>query len=259
MEADDPGAATIWLDRTLPDPTPPSRRLTPAFAGQLTATARAHGVDWAVMLGLLRARGELGSVPATRPGLTKLARSVSRAREATSRPLLAVAGNTATADTAVALAHLHRAVGLPALVNGLEWAKGRLGERLLRDRRVSIYDGGRADIAAGRIDVRVLALIAYLAETYGGVTVSSLDSGHRLYSRPGVVSAHKVGLAADIAAVGTATVLGSQSPGGATEQAVRSILLLPAELRPRQVISLLGLGGPSFPMADHGDHIHVGF
>jgi hypothetical protein len=25
------------------------------------------------------------------------------------------------------------------------------------------------------------------------------------------------------------------------------------------VISLLGLGGPSFPMADHDDHIHVGF
>jgi hypothetical protein len=25
------------------------------------------------------------------------------------------------------------------------------------------------------------------------------------------------------------------------------------------VISLLGLGGPSFPLADHYDHIHVGF
>jgi len=25
------------------------------------------------------------------------------------------------------------------------------------------------------------------------------------------------------------------------------------------VISLLGLGGPSFPLRDHGDHIHVGY
>jgi hypothetical protein len=25
------------------------------------------------------------------------------------------------------------------------------------------------------------------------------------------------------------------------------------------VISLLGLGGPSFPMANHHDHIHVGY
>ncbi len=259
VETEDPGAATIWLDRTLPDPTPPSRRLTKAFARQLTTTARAHGVDWAVLLGLLRARGELGSVPATRGELTKLARSLSRARDGGSRPLLAVSGDTAVADTAQALAHLHRALGLAALVHGLEWAETRLGERLLANQRISIYPSGRDDIAAGRIDVRVLALIAYLAETYGGATVSSLDSGHRLYSRPGVISAHKYGLAVDIAAVGSTSILGSQQPGGTTEHAVRSILLLPAELRPRQVISLLGLGGPSFPMADHADHIHAGF
>ena len=40
---------------------------------------------------------------------------------------------------------------------------------------------------------------------------------------------------------------------------MRNILLLPVELRPRQVISLLGLGGPSFPLANHYDHIHVGY
>jgi hypothetical protein len=32
-----------------------------------------------------------------------------------------------------------------------------------------------------------------------------------------------------------------------------------AELQPQQVISLLGLGGPSFPLADHDDHLHVGY
>jgi hypothetical protein len=40
---------------------------------------------------------------------------------------------------------------------------------------------------------------------------------------------------------------------------VESILLLPSELQPQQVISLLGLGGPSFPLSDHADHIHVGY
>jgi hypothetical protein len=44
-----------------------------------------------------------------------------------------------------------------------------------------------------------------------------------------------------------------------TEAAVRNVLLLPAELQPRQVISLLGMGGPSFPMGNHDDHIHVGY
>jgi hypothetical protein len=67
------------------------------------------------------------------------------------------------------------------------------------------------------------------------------------------------GEAVDIAALGGLSVAGNQRPGGLVERAVRDILLLPAEVRPRQLISLLGLGGPSFPLADHGDHIHVGF
>ena len=33
----------------------------------------------------------------------------------------------------------------------------------------------------------------------------------------------------------------------------------PPELMPKQVISLLGLGGPSFPLANHYDHIHIGY
>jgi hypothetical protein len=35
--------------------------------------------------------------------------------------------------------------------------------------------------------------------------------------------------------------------------------MLPVEVQPRQVISLLGMGGPSFPLSDHANHIHVGY
>jgi len=107
--------------------------------------------------------------------------------------------------------------------------------------------------------VRVIALVAYLRETFGSVTVSCLVSGHRLYARPGVISAHIFGRAVDISAVGGTPILGNQEPGGITEKTVRAILLLPSELQPQQVISLLGLGGPSFPLADHYNHIHVGY
>ena len=99
----------------------------------------------------------------------------------------------------------------------------------------------------------------YLADTFGQETISCLISGHRLYARPGVVSAHIYGEAVDIADLGGISIYGHQEPGGLTEKAVRAILLLPAELQPKQVISLLGLGGPSFPLADHADHIHVGY
>jgi hypothetical protein len=55
------------------------------------------------------------------------------------------------------------------------------------------------------------------------------------------------------------SIQGHQQPGGITERTVREILLVPQEVMPRQVISLLGLGGPSFPLADHYNHIHIGY
>jgi hypothetical protein len=117
----------------------------------------------------------------------------------------------------------------------------------------------RAEGRDGPTPATALVLIAYLADMYGEVTVSSLKTGHRLYSRLGVISAHVYGLAVDIAGLGGVPIAGNQAPGGLTEDAVRNIVLLPSELMPRQIISLLGLGGPSFPLGDHGDHIHVGY
>ena len=173
--------------------------------------------------------------------------------------MLALKGRTGFADRAVALSRFNHAVGLHALVRGLEASKPGFVSRVLGDSRLDIYAGGRADVASGKTDVRVLVLLLYLAETHSQVTVSSLRSGHRFFSRPGVPSAHVYGLAVDIAALEGKSITGNQEPNGLTERAVRNILLLPAELRPQQVISLLGLGGPSFPLADHHDHIHVGY
>jgi hypothetical protein len=253
--------ATIWLHRALPDPTPPAKRLARRFARNLASASQRHRVDWALVLGVLRARGERGALPARRAGLNRLARNLARLGATRNRwsAVLALEGSTTFADRAVALARYHRAVGLKALVRGLEWAKPRLTRQLLRDEHVYIYPGGRSDLIAGRIDVRVIVLIRYLQVAHGQVSVTSLKSGHRFYSRPGVVSAHSYGQAVDIAALGGVSMLGNQLPGSITEEAVRNMLLLPAEVRPVQVISLLGLGGPSFPMANHDDHIHAGF
>ena len=250
------GAPTIWLNRALPDPTPASARLARPFARSLAGAARAHGADWATVLGALRAQGNRGAAPATRPELDRLA---ARLRGDGWRSTLALSGRTSYADRATALADYYRAVGIESLVTGLEKAKPRLVKRLLADERVTLYAGGREDLEAGRIDVRIVVLLSYLAERHGSLTVSSLFSGHRRFARPGVVSAHIYGHAVDIAVVGGTSIVSDQQAGGMTEAAVRSILLLPAELQPQQVISLLGLGGPSFPLADHEDHIHVGF
>ncbi len=256
-----PSAATIWLNSQLPDPTPPALRLSPKFVSNLKATAKGAGLDWATMLGVLRARGAGGHNPADRTTLRKLAArlaSYGPTKGAWAR-IVSYSGDTSFADRAAALAHYDRAVGLTGLVKGLEAAKQSIATRLLSDPNVSIYEGGRNDIVQNKVDVRVLTVIAYLRETFGQVTVTSLISGHRLYARPGVISAHVSGHGLDISGLGDTPIQGHQEPGGITERAVREILFLPAEVMPRQVISLLGMGGPSFPLADHYNHIHIGF
>ncbi len=181
-----------------------------------------------------------------------------RARRLASRHVLAAARPS---EQAIAIDRYFHALGSDALLVGLQSSSSALVRRVLQDPRVKIYPAGRADIAAGRIDPRVLALVEYLAEAHGEITVVSLISGHGLYARPEtkIVSAHVYGRAVDISALGGVPIAGHQQPGGITEEAIREILALPAEVHPRQVISLLDLGGPSFPLPDHGDHIHVGY
>jgi hypothetical protein len=255
-------AATVWLWRSLPDPTPPAKRLDPNFARDLRAAATAARVQWSLVLAVLRAGGNDGAVPASSRRLARLSERLSSlgARHHVRRAVLVlVEGDADDADKIMALARYNRAVGLRALVTGLAASTERLERRILRDPRIDVYAGGRADLQSGRIDVRVLVLVRYLRVTFRQVTVSSLRTGHRFFSRPGVPSAHVFGLAVDITALGHVPIYGHQGAGSLTERAVRAILLLPTEVQPLQVISLLGLGGPSFPLADHHDHIHVGY
>jgi hypothetical protein len=254
-------SATVWLNRAAPDPTPPAARLKLSFARQLVTFSRAAHVDWALVLATLRAEGYNGRAPAGPAGLHTLAFKLAGFGGQANpwAASLAYSSDTSLADRVVALRHYYRAVGLSSLVNGLLSQKADLQDRVLHDQRLSIYPGGRQDVAKGRVDVRVLAVMLYLAEAYHQVTVSCLISGHRLYARPGVVSAHIYGRAVDIAALNGVSIFGHQQPGGITEQAVRSILMLPGGMLPAQVISLLGMGGPSFALANHADHIHVEF
>jgi hypothetical protein len=253
--------ATIWLHRALPDPTPVARRLAPAFAAHLRATAARTGVSWDYILAVLRARGATGRTPASPARIDALADRLAELRQSHDRwtAVYALTGSRTVADRALALSRYNRAVGLQALVTGLEAAASRLGLLILKDDRIDLYAAGRADIASGRVDVRVLVLVRYLRVAFGRVAVSSLRSGHRFFARPGVPSAHVFGLAVDVSALGGVPVQGNQQEDGLVDRAVNAILLLPAEVQPQQVISLLGLGGSSFPAADHYDHIHVGY
>ena len=254
-------AATVWLYHPTVHALPALQGLTPRFARVLTTEARRAHVDWALVLGVLRARGRLSSTPADRHGVRSLARRLAALRASThpSQALLRLSRSERFVEDALTYAAYSRALGIRALVRGLGAATDLLASRVFADPRISIYAGGRSDVASHAVDPRIMVLLRYLAEEFGSVTVSSLISGHRTYARPGVVSAHVYGLAVDIAALGGVPIAGHQGPGSVTERAVEDILRLPPEMEPQQIISLLDLGGPSFALADHDDHIHVGY
>jgi len=137
--------------------------------------------------------------------------------------------------------------------------KPLLEKRVLSDERIDIYPCGREDIRSGQIDRRVLATLEYLAESGLSPTVSALKCGHGYYTSSGNVSEHSSGNAVDIAMVNGIPILGHQEPGGIAEQTVRRLMQLQGTMAPHQIISLLEIGGATLAMADHNDHVHVGF
>src|SRR5207253_11015257 len=110
-------AATVWLNSPLPDPTPPALRLSSKFAANLKSAARANGVNWSVMLGILRAHGASGHSPADRVTLGRLGSRLASfgPTKGDWATIIAYSGDTNFADRAAALARYDRAVGLDAL------------------------------------------------------------------------------------------------------------------------------------------------
>jgi Transglycosylase SLT domain len=137
--------------------------------------------------------------------------------------------------------------------------KPQLERRVLADERIEIYECGQDDIRSGQIDRRVLATLAFLAESGLRPSVTSLKCGHSYYTSSGNVSHHSSGNAVDIAKINGIPILGHQEPGGITEQTVRRLMQLQGTMAPAQIISLFEIGGTTFAMSDHADHIHVGF
>ena len=105
----------------------------------------------------------------------------------------------------------------------------------------------------------MLATLEYLAESGFDPTVSCLKSGHSEFTTSGNVSEHWSGNAVDISAINNIPILGNQDPGGIAEQTVKRLMMLQGTMQPHQIISLLDLGSNTMAMADHWDHIHVGF
>jgi hypothetical protein len=161
---------------------------------------------------------------------------------------------------------IYRADGKNPLADDLSGAgvlllsKEELQKRVLADEALEIYECGRQDIATGRIDRRVLAMLEYLVSKGFRLTITSLECGHSIMTASGYVSEHSTGDAVDIAVIDGVPVTGHQGPGTLTDELIRTVLQLQGTMHPHQVISLEDLPGEtSFALPDHYDHVHVGY
>ncbi|HEV7807897.1 MAG TPA: lytic murein transglycosylase [Solirubrobacteraceae bacterium] len=140
-------------------------------------------------------------------------------------------------------------------------SKEVLAQRVLSNPRIEIYSCGRRDIEAGGIDRRVLATLEFLAASGLKPTVTSLHCGHSYLTASGNVSEHSAGSAVDIAMINGIPIVGHQGEGSITDITIRRLLTLQGISKPHQIISLMTYAGTdnTLALADHADHIHVGF
>jgi murein DD-endopeptidase MepM/ murein hydrolase activator NlpD len=149
----------------------------------------------------------------------------------------------------------------PAIGQIMLMSKETLARRVLANPRIDLYGCGRKDIETGQIDRRVLATLEFLASSGLKPTVSSLKCGHGYLTSSGNVSEHTTGTAVDIAAINGTPIVGHQGKGSITDLTIQRLLTLQGTMKPHQIISLMTFQGAdnTLALADHYDHIHVGF
>jgi hypothetical protein len=136
---------------------------------------------------------------------------------------------------------------------------GELEAMVLSNPRIALSSLAAGDVAAGRIDPRVLEVLLVLAERFDLGSVGPLISGHSYFiAGTTTPSNHSFGRAVDISVVDGQAV-------SIYNPAAREALELILSLRPRLVPDELGgpwllshAGLQTFTQ-DHHDHIHIGW
>ena len=136
---------------------------------------------------------------------------------------------------------------------------GELEAMVLSNPRIELSSLAAGDVAAGRIDPRVLEVLLVLAQRFDLGSVGPLISGHSYFvAGTTTPSNHSFGRAVDISVIDGQAV-SIYNP--AAREAMELILSLQPPLLPDE------LGGP-WPMyhvgvrtftQDHHDHIHIGW
>jgi membrane-bound lytic murein transglycosylase B len=139
--------------------------------------------------------------------------------------------------------------------------RSELERAVLSDPGITIKGCGRQDVASGKVDSRVLALLSFLSRSGLEPTVSALRCGQSQFSAAGTPSAAARGDAVSISAINGVPVVGHQGPGTITDLTIRALLTVPSGFVPAEIVSLMHYPGSANTRAErsHSKEISIVF
>ena len=149
----------------------------------------------------------------------------------------------------------------PTVGQVLLMSKQQLERRVLVDPHVQVYDCGRRDIEAGKIDRRVLAAIEYLSASGLHPDVTGLACDASVNGTTGVDEAGSTGQSVDISAINGVPIAGHTGVGSVTDQTIRKLLALQGSMAPTQIIGPISYRDQSTTLAlpSHDNRIQILF
>jgi hypothetical protein len=118
-------------------------------------------------------------------------------------------------------------------------SKTQLERAVLSDPGITIDACGRHEVASGMVNRRVLAVLAFLSRSGLEPTVSALRCAQRQYTAAGALAAGYTGDEVDISAINGTPIAGHQGPETITDLTIRTLLTLPGEFVPHEIVSLM--------------------
>ena len=129
-------------------------------------------------------------------------------------------------------------------------------QALLDNPNLELPAPARADLASGRVDPRLVAILTELTKEHR-LGLSVIITGHDQFSSSGSVSNHYVGRGIDIASVDGEIVRPSSI---ASRELAEALVDLPESIRPTEVGTPWAINAPGFfTDGGHQDHLHVAF
>ena len=134
-------------------------------------------------------------------------------------------------------------------------SKAQLERAVLAEPGITLDACSRHEVAAGMVDRRALAVLAFLSRSGLEPTVSAVRCSQRQYASA------NAGDELDITAINGTAIAGHQGPETITDLTIRTLLTLPAQFVPHQIDSLMRFPGSSRTHASraYANRIHLVF